>query len=240
MGKRTTKKNTRSAPLSANRLQAGWPGPADTRIRLARAQDADAADALLTTAGVRLIPALRSAIEDGTAASVLLAGLGGTTSTFFRTAAHTFVTQTMAESMSCISLTLVAADQEDRVVGALSVTAPGTIIDKAMDQGYEPPKALTLGVAVAKIHGLAVTETVRRQGLAATLLKRAWRVYEQLDYFLLYGSYETERDLGAFYTRCGYTVSDPGQGFSLAPIDIPFGIHAGPNECVFTRWRPRR
>lgn len=240
MGKRTAKKGTRPAPLSASRLRAGWPGPADTRIRLAQAQDTDAADTLLATAGVRLIPALRSAIEDGTAASLLLAGLGGTTKTFFHTAAHAFVTQPMSESMSGISLTLVAVDQEDRVVGVLSVTAPGTIIDRALEHGYEPPRALTMGVAVAKIHGLAVSETARRQGLAAALLKRAWQVHAQLGYLLLYGSYETERDLGAFYTQCGYTVLDPGEGFTLASIDIPFGIHAGPNECVFTRWRPHR
>ncbi|MEK8175031.1 GNAT family N-acetyltransferase [Streptomyces sp. M19] len=97
-----------------------------------------------------------------------------------------------------------------------------------------------LGVAVAKVHGLAVAEQARGQGLAAALLKRAWQVHHQLGYFLLYGSYEAERDLGAFYARCGYTVLDPGEGFSLEPIGVPFGIHAGPNECVFTRWRPRR
>ncbi|AEM88555.1 GNAT family N-acetyltransferase [Streptomyces violaceusniger] len=240
MGKRTTKKGARPAPLTADRLRAGWPGPADTRIRLARAQDAEAADTLLATAGVGLIPALRSAIEDGTAASLLLEGLGGTTSTFFHTAARAFVTQPMPESMSGISLPLVAVDQEDRVVGVLSDTAPGTIINMAMEQGYEPPKALAMGVAVAKVHGLAVAETARRQGLAAALLKRACQVYDQLGYLLIYGSYETDRDLAAFYTRCGYTVLDAGQGVSLQRIDIPFGVHAGPHEHVFTRWRPRR
>ncbi|WP_344328139.1 GNAT family N-acetyltransferase [Streptomyces macrosporus] len=196
------------------------------------------ADTLPAIAGARLILVLRSAIENGTAASVLPAGWAAPSRPFFDTAARAFVTQPMAESMSGIGLPLVTVDQEDRVVGVLSVTAPGAIIDRALDHGYEPPKALTLGVAVAKIHGLAVSETARSQGLATTLLKRAWQVHEQLGYFLLYGSYETERDLGAFYTRCGYTVLAPAQGF--APIDILFGIHAGPDECVLTRRRSRR
>ncbi len=59
-------------------LREGWPGPAGTRIHLARSEDAEAADALMATTGdqVRIIPVLRSAIEDGTAASTMLAGLG--------------------------------------------------------------------------------------------------------------------------------------------------------------------
>ncbi|MFI9781856.1 hypothetical protein ACIHCV_46105 [Streptomyces sp. NPDC051956] len=39
-------------------------------------------------------------------------------------------------------------------------------------------------------------------------LKRAWQVHNQPDYFLLYGSFETDQDPGAFYQGCGYT--DPG------------------------------
>ncbi|MFE0875956.1 GNAT family N-acetyltransferase [Streptomyces smyrnaeus] len=109
-----------------------------------------------------------------------------------------------------------------------------------MNHGYSQVQALTLGMAIAKIRGLAVADTTRGQGLAAALLKRAWQVYHQLDYFLLYGSYETDRDLNAFYARCGYTVLAPGEGFTLERIGAPFGIHSGPSECVFTRWLPRR
>ncbi|MFB7311153.1 GNAT family N-acetyltransferase [Streptomyces sp. NPDC056192] len=240
MAKRMIKKGARQAPLSADRLRAGWPGPSGTRIRLAQAEDTDKVDALLTTAGVRIIPVLRSAIEAGTAGSVLLAGLRGTKNTFLTDAARTFARLDMAESMSTISLTLVAADGQGQPVGALSVTAPGTIIERAMDQaGYEPLRALTLGLVIAKVHGLAVAETARRQGLASALLKRAWQVYAQLDYLLLYGSYETERELSAFYARHGFTVLAPGEGFLLDRIGLPFGVNAGDDQCVFTRWRSR-
>jgi GNAT superfamily N-acetyltransferase len=241
MAKRATKKkSTRPVPLTADRVRTGWHGPADTRIRLTRGEDCDVVDTLLATAGVRLIPALRSAVEDGTAGASLLVGLGGNTKTFHRAAAGQIAGHTMAEAMSSVSLTLTAADGRDQPVGALSVTAPGTIIEKAMKQGYDQIQALTLALGLAKVHGLAVSEAARGQGIAAALLKRAWQVYEQLGYFLLYGSYEAERNLGGFYSRCGYTTFSPGEGFSLERIGMPFGIHSGPGECSFARWRPRR
>ncbi|MET8332029.1 hypothetical protein [Streptomyces sp. NPDC005181] len=87
MAKRTPRKGAGPARLSADQLRTGWPGPSDTRIRLARAQDTAVADALLGTAGVQIIPALRSGIEDGTAGSALLAGLGGTAKIFYTAAA---------------------------------------------------------------------------------------------------------------------------------------------------------
>ncbi|MET8168827.1 GNAT family N-acetyltransferase [Streptomyces sp. NPDC005329] len=239
MAKRTARKGgSRPVRLSADRLRKGWPGPASTRVRLATAADTDTVDALLDTAGARLIPTLRSSIEQGTAGAALLDGLSGTTKTFFEDFARRTVGHTMAGPMASVSLTLVAADGEDRPVGALSVTAPGTIIERALEHGYSNVQALTLSVAIGKVHGLAVAEEARGQGLASFLLKRAWQVYEQLDYFLLYGSFETERDLGAFYKGCGYTVHAPGEGFLLERIGLPFGIHAGPDQCVFTRWRP--
>ncbi|MGW7359976.1 GNAT family N-acetyltransferase [Streptomyces sp. NPDC054802] len=134
----------------------------------------------------------------------------------------------------------MTTDGQDRPIGALSVTAPWTIIERALEHGYSNVQALPLGVAIAKVHGLAVAEEDRGQGIASFLLKRALQVYDQLDFFLLYGSFETDRDLGAFYKDCGYTVHALGEGFLLELIDLPFGFHAGPDQCVFTRWRPPR
>lgn len=238
---RTTKKTKvrRTIPLSADRLRAGWPGPAGTRIRRARAQDTEAADTLLEAAGVRLIPALRSAIEDGSEGAALLDGLDGTRETFQKSFALHTAGHTGAESMSSTSLTLVATDSQDQPVGALSVTAPATVIGKAMDSGYPGDRALALSLFIAKIHGLAVADDARGQGVAGALMKRAWQVYHQLDYFLLYGSYETHRDLGAFYTQCGYTVHAPGEAISLDCIALPFSVGVEDSECIFTRWRPR-
>ncbi|WP_326816304.1 hypothetical protein OIE61_01625 [Streptomyces sp. NBC_01762] len=79
MAERTPGKDAGPERLSADRLHTGRPGPSNIRIRLARAQDTAVAGGLLGTAGVQIIPALRSAIEDGTAGSALLGGLSGTT-----------------------------------------------------------------------------------------------------------------------------------------------------------------
>ncbi|MFJ2203295.1 GNAT family N-acetyltransferase [Streptomyces violaceusniger] len=242
MGKRTTKKTKRTPPLSAERLRSGWSGPAGTRIHLARPGDAAAADALMTTTGdeVRIIPVLREAIENGTAGSAILAGLGAGAEKFHNAAARSFSEHGLGgEALSTVCLVLVATDEHDQAVGVLTATAPGTLIQMATTNGYTPQKATALSVFVAKLHGIAVAEHARRQGIAAAMLKRAWQVYQQLGYFLLYGSYEADRDhLRAFYTRCGYTVYAPGEGFSLERIALPFGLHAGPGECMFTRWRP--
>jgi hypothetical protein len=77
MAKNQAKK---ALPLSAARLRSGWQGPVGTRIQLAPpagrrgGQHADGH----RRDGVRIIPVLRSAIEDGTATSTMLAGLSST------------------------------------------------------------------------------------------------------------------------------------------------------------------
>ncbi|MEV0982369.1 GNAT family N-acetyltransferase [Streptomyces sp. NPDC049915] len=193
-----------------------------------------------TSDGVRIIPVLAAAIEDGSAASAMLAGLGGGGSNAYHdAAAHTFTDRPMHQALTTVSLTLGTADGQDRIVGVLSATAPGTLIDMAMSNGFTAEQAMALGPFVAKIHGLAVAEHVRGQGIAAALLKRTWQVHQQLGYMLLYGSYRADRDLAAFYNRCGYTVHAPGETFPLDRIALPFRLGAGDDQCVFTRWRPR-
>ncbi|MFJ9900516.1 GNAT family N-acetyltransferase [Streptomyces sp. NPDC091280] len=235
MAKRTAKKT----PLvSADRVRKGWQGPAGTLIRLARPQDADAADTLLATSGdgVEFLPQLRTAIEDGAVASTLLAGLAGPKA-YRHAASISFTSQPMTEALTTVCLPLVATDETDRTIAALSATAPGTLIDMAMKNGYGLDRAMALSLFVAKIHGLAVTEHARGQGIAAALLKRTWQVYRQLGYYVVYGSYEADRDLATFYSRCGWTVHAPGEPFSLDPIALPFRLGAGHDQCMFTRWR---
>jgi GNAT superfamily N-acetyltransferase len=240
MGK-TTKKPRQTPPPSADRVRTGWQGPAGTRIRLARGQDVEAANALMATTGdgVRIIPVLAAAIEDGTASSAMLAGLGGGMNAYHDAAAHTFTDRPMNEALTTVSLTLVATDETDRTIGVLSATAPGTLIDMAVNNGFTTQKAMALSLFVAKVHGLAVAEHVRGQGIAATLLKRTWQIHQQLGYRLLYGSYEADRDLAAFYTRCGWNPHAPGETIPLDRIALPFRLGAGDDQCVFTRWRPR-
>ncbi|MCF2528913.1 GNAT family N-acetyltransferase [Yinghuangia soli] len=240
MGKRVTRKVQVSAPLTAERLRAGWQGPAGTRLLLARPQDAGAADALMGTAGdqVAFDPSLRTAIEDGSAASSMLAGLASEAA-YREAAARSFTSLPTDEALASVCLTLVATDARDQVVGVLSGTAPGTVMAMAARHGHNPQRCLALSLFIAKVHGLAVAEHARGQGIASALLERAGQVYEQLGYRLLYGAYEADRDLGAFYARSGYTTLVPGAGFSLGRLGLPFMLRAGADECVFLRWRPR-
>ncbi|MFJ4329070.1 hypothetical protein ACIP3A_39000 [Streptomyces tricolor] len=65
------------------------------------------------------------AIEDGSAASAMLAGLGAAgTNAYHDAAVHTFTDRPMNEAMTTVSLTLVATDETDRTIGVLSATAP--------------------------------------------------------------------------------------------------------------------
>lgn len=46
------------------------------------------------------------------------------------------------------------------------------------------------------------------------------------------------RDLGAFYTRCGWTVHAPGEPFALDRIALPFRLGTGEDQCMSPRWSP--
>ncbi|QHC22992.1 hypothetical protein [Streptomyces sp. GS7] len=71
----------------------------------------------------------------------LLDCLDGTSKTSHEAAAHRLAGHTMAESMAGVSLTLTPSDDQDRLVGAPSFTASGTVIEKAMDHGYNNVQA---------------------------------------------------------------------------------------------------
>ncbi|MFF2404931.1 hypothetical protein [Streptomyces goshikiensis] len=91
--------------------------------------------------GVRIIPVLRAAIEDGSEASAMLAGLGGGMNAYHDAAAHTFTDRPMNEALTTVSLTRVATDEANRTSGVLSATAPRTLIDMAMNNGFTADKA---------------------------------------------------------------------------------------------------
>ncbi|MBT2430006.1 hypothetical protein J7F02_31500 [Streptomyces sp. ISL-112] len=117
MGKQTTKKARQAPPLSADRLRAGWPGSAGTRIHLARPEDAEAADALMATTGdqARIVPVPRSAIEDGTAAPTMLAGLGASnTKAYYDAAAVAFTDRPMNEALTTVSRHVAERDPAAR------------------------------------------------------------------------------------------------------------------------------
>ena len=146
--------------------------------------------------------------------------------------------QSAAASMS---LPLVARDRDRQVVGALLAVPSGTVASTVSRlPGYER-YALPSMLKYAKIKAVAVREDARGRGIGAALLKRCVQVYWQLDYMLLFGEFETGRDLRAYYTRQGFTVLRPGQSTDVGTMlaGVPVQLGAGPGETFFYRWRGR-
>lgn len=231
------KKTARRAPMPAARLSTGWVGPNKTRIRIARTEETAAVNALMERAGVRLIPAVRTAIEDGTAATGIRSALERASERAWReSAAHAFTTNPSA--LSSLSLPLAAIDDREQVIGAALVTPPVSLMERLVDirstQGLA--HAVLLAATVAKIHGLAVTNSAEGRGIGTSLLSSVRKVYKALGIKILYGAFEVDRDLGAFYAKCGYTVHPKGEGVSLGPI-FPARVNISPlnNEVLFSR-----
>ncbi|WP_240436156.1 GNAT family N-acetyltransferase [Streptomyces sp. CC0208] len=140
-----------------------------------------------------------------------------------------------------LSLPLVARDSESNVVGALLGVPSGTVISGLARLPGSRQAVLLSMLAYAKIKAVAVSEDARRRGIGAALLARCVQVYWQLDYTLLFGEFDTERDLGPYYTRQGFSVLQPGQGIEVGTLltGNPLHLGAGPGLTFFHRWRPQ-
>lgn len=231
------KKTTRRAPMPAAKLSTGWVGPNGTRIRMARVEETDAVNKLMEEAGVRLIPAVRTAIEDGTVATTLRKALeGGSHRALLEAVAHAFTED--INPLPTMSLPLTAVDENGRLIGAALITPPASLMNQFMAEASTQGTAYGafLAAMVAKIHGLAVAETASGQGIGSSLLACAWKTYRALDIKIMYGAFETRRDLGDFYTKCGYTVHPDGEGVPLGPM-FPARVTITPldGERLFSR-----
>ncbi|WP_329347545.1 hypothetical protein OG226_02005 [Streptomyces sp. NBC_01261] len=114
-----------------------------------------------------------------------------------------------------MSLPLVAQDRDGQVVGTLLGVPSGTV-----------------GGTVAQLPGY-------QQHALLSMLKRCVQVYWQLDYMLLFGEFATERDLGPYYRRQGFTVMRPGETIDVGTLltAVPVQLGAGSGETFFYRWR---
>ncbi|MEU9979239.1 GNAT family N-acetyltransferase [Streptomyces sp. NPDC051014] len=84
-------------------------------------------------------------------------------------------------------------------------------------------------------------EEARRRGIGAALLARCTQLYWQLEYTLLFGEFNTDRALGPYYRRQGFTVLRPGQSVDVGTLltGVPFHLGAGPGLTFFYRGRPQ-
>jgi len=101
-----------------------------------------------------------------------------------------------------------------------------------------PLQALIAARAAIKIKALAVDPAHRGHGVASALLAGCVRIYDQLDYHLLYGSFAVGSGLDTFYAARGFTVLPTDDGI---PMDVilgwPVRLCADPTEQLFARWR---
>jgi hypothetical protein len=66
------------------------------------------------------------------------------------------------------------------------------------------------------------------------------QVHWQLDYMLLFGGFETPRELGLYYTRQDFTVLRPGQTIDVGTLLAAcHSTRLGACETFFYRWRGR-
>ncbi|MET9463036.1 GNAT family N-acetyltransferase [Streptomyces canus] len=197
MGK---KKRTKPGPLAGptrftgKQLLDGVPGPGGVRIGFAALGEAGTVTALLKAAVDDLETGHLEALGVGQCGTWLVDALDGADlgERLVRAAAAGEFQRAAGE----LSLPLVARDGEGRVVGALLGVPSGTVVSGLARSPGSRQAVLLSMLTYAKIKAVAVSEDARRRGIGAAVLARCVQVYWQLDYTLLFGEFDTERDLG--------------------------------------------
>ncbi|MEU9190318.1 GNAT family N-acetyltransferase [Streptomyces sp. NPDC048484] len=239
--KKRTKPGSLTGPAQPARKQPldGVPGPDGVRIGFAEPGEAGTVTALLKAAADDLETGHLEALARGQCGTWLRDALDGADlgELLVRAAAAGELQRAAGE----LSLPLVARDREGHVVGALLGVPSGTVISALGQLPGSRQNVLLSMLTYAKIKAVAVSEDARRHGIGAALLARCVQVYWQLDYTLLFGEFDAERDLGPYYTRQGFSVLQPGQGIDVGTLltGSPFHLGAGPGLTLFHRWRPQ-
>ncbi|MFE9647467.1 GNAT family N-acetyltransferase [Streptomyces sp. NPDC006365] len=242
MAKKTKKRpgsSTGLARVTKQKVIDGLPGPGGVRIRYAVQEEAEVVTALLKTAADDLETGHLEALAEGRCGTWLLDGLAG--ARLVEPLVRAATAGDLQSAAAAMSLPLVAQDRDGHVVGALLGVPSGTVISTVTQLPGHDQHALLSMLKYAKIKAVAVREDARGRGIGAALLKRCVQVYWQLDFMLLFGGFETPRDLGPYYTRQGFTVLRPGQTIDVGTLlaGVPIQLGAGPGETLFYRWRGR-
>ncbi|MDF3294263.1 GNAT family N-acetyltransferase [Streptomyces silvisoli] len=240
MAKKKTRKTGSSAePVRLTRQQVldGVSGPDGVRIGFAVPEEAGAAAALLKAAADDLETGHLEALARGRCGTWLLDALAG------GDLGEPLVRATAAGELQAaaaeLSLPLVARDGDGQVTGALLGVPSGTVVSGLSRLPVSRRQILMSMLTFAKIKAIAVSEDARGRGIGAALLKRCVQLYEQLDYTLLFGEFDTGRELGPYYTRQGFNVLRPEQAIDVGTLlaGIPLHLGAGPGLTFFYRWR---
>lgn len=236
MGRASRTRTGAERRIGPGRLTHGWNGPGGTLLRLARPGEAERIAELAKTTGGPLDEWMHAAIENGTASSALLTALRTNPKALMDPAARCAVSGDPTP-MTEMSLALVA-ERDARIVGALYALPPGGFIASVIEAGLEIPQAMVIALAAIKVKAVAVEEQHRGAGIASALLTGCTRLYDQLGYHLLYGSFAIGSGLESFYSARGFQIVPVGQGISLEVIvGRPVALSTDSSEQLFARWK---
>ncbi|WP_259294732.1 GNAT family N-acetyltransferase [Streptomyces canus] len=233
------KKRTKPARLTRKQLLEGVPGPDGGCIGFAAPGEAGSVTTLLKAAADDLETGHLDALARGQCGTWLLDALDGVDlgEPLVRAAAAGDLQRAAGE----LSLPLVARDSEGHVLGALLAVPSGVVVAGLARLPGSQQVVLLSMLTYAKIKAVAVSEDARGRGIGAALLQWCAQVYWQLDYTLLFGEFDTERNLGRYYTRQGFSVLGPGQTIDVGSLltGSPLHLGAGPGLTFFHRWQPQ-
>ncbi|MGW6958780.1 GNAT family N-acetyltransferase [Streptomyces chartreusis] len=236
MAKKKRKKAGPSARLTRLQVLEGVPGPDGVRIAFAAPEEAATVTALLKAAADDLQTGHIEALARGRCGTWLLDALAGADlgEPLVRATAAGELQAAAAE----LSLPLVARDGDGQVIGALLGVPSGTVASGLSRLPGFRQQVLMSMLTYAKIKAVAVSEDARGRGIGAALIKRCVQVYGQLDFTLLFGEFDTGRELGPFYMRQGFTVLRPGQAIDVGTLltGVPLHLGAGEGLTFFYRW----
>ncbi|MFI9835246.1 GNAT family N-acetyltransferase [Streptomyces sp. NPDC051913] len=244
MAKKTKKMKragSSAGPVRLTRQQVldGVPGPDGVRIAFATAEEAGTVSALLKAAADDLETGHLEALAQGRCGTWLLDALAG--ADLDERLVRATATGELQAAAAQLSLPLVARDGNGQVIGALLGVPSGTVASGLSRLPVSRQQILMSMLTYAKIKAVAVSEDARGGGIGAALLKRCVQLYGQLDYTLLFGEFDTGRDLGPYYVRQGFTVLRPGQAVDVGTllVGVPLHLGAGPGLTFFYRWHAR-
>lgn len=132
----------------------------------------------------------------------------------------------------------LVAERDCRVVGALYALPPGGFITSIIEAGVDVPHAVVVALAAIKIKAVAVGQEHRGAGIASALLAECARLYDQLGYHLLYGSFAVGSGLESFCAARGFHIVPVGEGIPMEVIiGRPVRLSTEDHEQLFARWK---
>jgi hypothetical protein len=221
--------------LKASGLIRGWPGPGDTILRFARPGESADVQRFAAAAGGRLDDQIAAAIEDRTSGAALVRAVQTGRDELTRAAAEALSTGNPAP-LSKLAAILVA-ERGGQLVAALCTVPPVAFISQLMERGLDPPYAIATTLAMMKIEAVAVDPAYRAQGIASALLGGCIALFDQLEYLLLFGTFQPGSGLADFYSARDFDVAPAGHGVDVEVIvGRPCLLSNESGEQLFTRW----